>query len=223
MPTTPVVGIDGYPGGWVAARLHQDTVTWATAGVDGVSDLISQDAITAIDMPIGILDSGERECDLLARRALSGAASRVFITPPRRVLEIGLAAPNHAAQEAARQLMGKGVSRQALGLATRILALDAALNQIEGVVLEVHPEISFAELAGHVLDSKKRARGIGQRMAALETWLPNAADIVADTPADVPIDDSLDALAALWSAARWRDGNARTLPVGTRVRPFIAI
>ena len=90
-------------------------------------------------------------------------------------------------------------------------------------MIEVHPEISFATLAGQVLDRKKSAAGVGQRVAALLTWRPDIADVLATAPSDVPIDDALDALAALWSAVRWRDGLAQTLPADASEAPFIVV
>ena len=86
-------GIDGYPGGWVCATLAGGEVTWATAEVDAIATLLQRGTITGVDMPIGLSDSGLRECDSLARRELPGAASRVFTTPPRAVLMLGLGAP----------------------------------------------------------------------------------------------------------------------------------
>lgn len=221
---TTASGIDGYPGGWVCATLTRSTITWATAGVDGIAGLLRAGTITGIDMPIGLRDDGLRECDALARRALPGAASRVFTTPPRPVLALGLAVPNTEVQELSRRLTGSGVSRQALGLATRILALDAALAADPALaVIEVHPELSFAALAGAVLDRKKSAAGVGQRVAALLRWRDDAAAVLATAPPNVPVDDALDALAALWSAERWRDGRARTLPDGATEAPFIVV
>lgn len=217
-------GIDGYPGGWVCATLADDAITWTTAGVNGIADLLVAGTVTGIDMPIGLSDDGLRACDALARRALPGAASRVFTTPPRPVLTLGLAVPNAEVQEASRRLTGSGVSRQALGLATRILALDSVLTEDPSLaVIEVHPELSFATLAGRVLDRKKSAAGVGQRVAALLTWRPDVASTLAAAPPDVPIDDALDALAALWSAVRWRDGIARSLPPDALGAPRIVV
>ncbi len=218
------IGIDGYRGGWVAASLVDGEVTWATAAIADIGRLVPAEVVVAIDMPIGLLPSGERECDALARRALPGASSRVFTTPPRAVLELGPTAPNDEAQIVSRQLMGKGVSRQALHLAPRILALDACLaGRADARVVEVHPEISFAEMAGRVLARKKSAEGVEQRLAVLAAWLPGVVDAVAGRPRDVPIDDALDALAALWSAVRWRDGLARTLPADADAAPRIVV
>lgn len=120
--------------------------------------------------------------------------------------------------------MGKGISRQALALGPRILAVDALLTRHPTLsVIEVHPELSFAELSGRVPDPKKSARGVGQRIAALQRWLPATSEAVGQAPAGVPIDDALDALAALWSARRWLTGAARTLPPGAVAPPFIVI
>ncbi len=218
------VGIDGYRGGWISARLDDARITWSTATVPDIGSLLASDIVAGVDMPIGLLDIGERECDALARKALPGAASRVFTTPPRAVLELGPGAPNAEAQDLCRRLTGKGVSRQALNLAPRILALDEHLaRNPDHLVAEVHPEISFAELTGRVLTSKKTTAGVGQRIAALESWLPATADALAGVPSGVPIDDALDAMAALWSAVRLRDGQARTLPTQALQAPRIVI
>lgn len=218
------VGIDGYRGGWIAASLDGGGMTWATATVAGIGTLIEDDVATGIDMPIGLLDSGRRDCDALARQSLPGAWSRVFTTPPRVVLELGPDAPNELAQEVSRQAMGQGISKQARALGPRILALDAVLAGRPGHrVVEVHPELSFALLAGRVLDRKKSPDGVEQRLTALSEWIPGARGLVALRPRDVPIDDALDALAALWSAVRWRDGLARSLPADAQGAPRIVV
>lgn len=225
-PSRPrhAIGIDGCRGGWIAARLVDAGLSWHTAPIDRIDLLVSADAVTGIDMPIGLLDAGRRECDALARRELPGAASRVFTTPPRTVLELGPTAPNDVAQSTCRALMGTGVSRQALHLAPRILALDALLSSSPSLtVVEVHPEVSFAAMAGRVLSRKKSADGVAERLQALRAWLPAVDELVRQRPRGVPVDDALDALAALWSAVRWRDGLARTLPEGAVAPPFIAI
>lgn len=217
------VGIDGYRGGWVAATVVDASVEWMTCAVHSIAELLAPRTVVGIDMPIGLTEHGWRECDVLARQALGSARSRVFMTPPRAVLELGMQAPNDVVQEISHRLTGQGTSRQAMALAERILALDDALTRRPDVhVLEIHPELSFTEMAGEVLASKKSAVGVGQRLAALRPWLPDLDQVLAKVPADVPIDDALDALACAWSARRFRDGAARTLPEGATVAPFIA-
>ena len=140
------------------------------------------------------------------------------------MLELGPRAPNTQVQELSRRLMDRGVSRQALHLAPRILALDTCLEGLgDHRVVEVHPELSFAALAGRVLDRKASAAGVQQRRDALRAWLADVDRLVAERPRGVPVVDALDALAALWSAVRWRDGLARTLPEGADDPPFIAV
>jgi len=222
--TDPAVGIDGYRGGWVAAILDGPGVSWATAPVDAIAGLLPTSGLVGVDMPIGLLDEGWRACDALAKQELGSASARVFMTPPRPVLELGAGAPNDVVQDLCRRLTGQGVSRQALGLAERVLALDRALHRRSRVrVVEVHPELSFTELTGRTLPSKKSAAGVAARFAALRGWRPDTEQVVARAPADVPIDDALDALAALWSALRWREGLARTLPADALAPPFVAI
>ena len=130
------------------------------------------------------------------------------MTPPRDVILLGLSVPNEEVQQVARELTGQGVSRQALGLATRVLDVDGQLPDPR--ILEVHPELSFQRMAGEVLPSKKQARGVARRISSLSQALADI-DVLAALeacPADVPIDDSLDALAALWTARRHADGRS---------------
>lgn len=224
MTTNRVAGIDGCKGGWVCVIRDGDRWEWMTADVVGIGALIEDDATTGIDIPIGLLEVGERPCDGLARAGLPGAASRVFATPPRGVLELGWQVPNAVAQETSRRLMGKGVSRQALALGPRVLAVDEVVRLRPGLrVIEVHPELSFAAMSeGPPLPSKKTIEGERARIDALRQTYDGIAEVLSGAPAGVPIDDCLDALAVLWTAERWRDGVARTLPAAARERPFIA-
>lgn len=206
------------------AATHDGTeIAWQFAAVDAIGGLLLPRALVGIDMPIGLLDAGLRECDALLRRELPGAGSRVFTTPPRPVLELGLAAPNADVQELARRLTGQGVSRQALGLAPRILALDDALGTTEAVVVEVHPELSFATMCGHVLPSKHGAAGVAARIDAVEAWRSDAVAALDRRPTRVPIVDALDALAALWTAIRFRDGRARVIPPDAVAAPRVVV
>jgi predicted RNase H-like nuclease len=65
-------------------------------------------------------------------------------------------------------------------------------------------------MAGEVLPSKKSARGVARRLSSLAQAMTDV-DVVAaleTCPDDVPIDDSLDALATLWTARRHADGRS---------------
>ena len=201
-----LIGIDGYPGGWVGAVWSGSAVTWRTAPIGAFGALCAGAAVICVDMPVGLADNGWRACDLRARELLGVARSRVFMTPPRDVILLGLSVPNEEVQRVARELTGQGVSRQALGLASRVLDVDACLPDPR--ILEVHPELSFQRMAGEALPSKKQARGVGRRLSSLSRAMPDVdvAAALEACPGDVPIDDSLDALAALWTARRHADG-----------------
>lgn len=223
---TRVVGVDGYRGGWVAAHVGPGgAVRWSVAPVGGFADLLAcwpgapshGPAAIGVDIPVGAPDTGWRACDLEAKEALGRAASRVFLTPPRPVLALGPTADNARAQALSRRLTGQGVSRQALALTDRIRDVDAALRahpHLVDLIVEVHPELSFAAMTGRPpLPSKRTAVGVAQRLDALVGWV-DAATALLGCPDGVPVDDALDALAAAWSAARWAAGTARTLPGG---------
>ena len=197
---TAVLGVDGARGGWVGALVDDGRVSWLL--LPDVQAVLAVDAAAVgIDMPIGLPATGRRECDLLAKGLLGRAHPRVFLTPPRGVLAAGSYAE---ARPLHRELTGGvGLSAQTWGLVARIREVDAVAGDPR--LVEVHPELSFALLAGRVLAGKKTPAGREERLGAVRTWLP-------DLP-DPPFgDDGLDALAAAWSAARWLAGTARTLP-----------
>lgn len=210
MQVGALIGIDGCRGGWVGALDIDGALTWRTAPNGDITSLLNDVDIAAIDIPIGLVDHGWRECDHLAKAALGSAGSRVFMTPPRSVIELGLTAPNDLVQERSRALTGQGVSRQALALSSRILEVDALLPDAR--LIEVHPELSFASMAGRVLTSKHTAEGLTERIDALRTWRSDIDELLVHRPERVPMNDCLDALACLWTAARFRDGEARGRP-----------
>ena len=81
----------------------------------------------------------------------------MFETPVRAALQ----APDHASAVLTnRAATGRGVSIQAYGLRHRVLEVDAWLRaDVAGdrpPVYEVHPEVSFAQMAGHPLPDGKR-------------------------------------------------------------------
>ena len=85
-----IAGVDGCKRGWLVALGDG----WPTkslpklkicADFKAVLEATRDCQVVAIDMPIGLTDGAdERECDLLARKALSpGGGSRVFPAPRR--------------------------------------------------------------------------------------------------------------------------------------------
>ena len=202
----PVLGVDGCRGGWIGALVVGADVRWLR--LDDISAALAVDAaVVGVDMPIGLPATGRRACDLLAKKALGAAHSRVFLTPPRGVLD----APDYAvAGELHRGLAaGAGLSVQTWHIVDRIAEVDEVADDER--LVEVHPELSFAALAGRVLAPKRTAEGRAERLAALDRWLPGAVGRT-DLPSGPLAIDALDALAAAWSARRHLTGAASVLP-----------
>lgn len=201
-----VLGLDGCPGGWMGALVIGGDVRFLR--LDDISAALAVDAaVVGVDMPIGLPPTGRRACDLLAKKVLGAAHPRVFLAPPRGVL----AAPDYAvAGRLHRDLAGgAGLSVQTWHIVARIAEVDEAAGDER--LVEVHPELSFAALAGRVLSPKRTAAGRAERLAALDTWLPGAVGRTDLPPGPLAI-DALDALAAAWSAERQLTGTAAVLP-----------
>lgn len=202
-----VLGVDGCRGGWIGALVTDGSVRWLR--LPDISAALAVDAaVIGVDMPIGLPTRGRRECDLLAKHRLGRAHPRVFLTPPREVLT----APDYgAAGEVHRRLAdGAGLSIQTWHIVERIREVDAVADDPR--LVEVHPELSFAELAGGVLAAKRTREGRAARISAVQRWLPGGVDPTG-MPSGPFVVDALDALAAAFSAQRFLGGSARSLPV----------
>ena len=207
-----VAGIDGYGrGSWVAVVLDAGRFVRALAG-PSIGELLPRlaDAVViGIDIPIGLPDgTAPRRADVLARKRLGRRASTVFLTPPRPVLE----APTHReASRIAAELTGKGVSLQAYGIGARILEVEPFARS-DDRIREVHPEVSFAALAGSVVDEPKHTwGGTTVRRGLLAGAGITLPDVLGEADA-VPVDDVLDAAIAAWSADRIARRAHLTLP-----------
>jgi predicted RNase H-like nuclease len=216
-----VLGVDGWRGAWVGALLDGRSVTLlALPDVAAAALAVPDVELIAIDMPIGLSDDGPRACDVAARRLVGRARSSVFPAPLRAVL--GCA--NYAdACAVSRTASGKALSVQAWNLVPAIRALDAALDDVPpGHVLEVHPELAFRALDDRVEAPKASARGLAQRVRALQPAM-DVLDALSAAPPGVPAVDALDACAAAWSARRLADGVGDCVGDGTvdrRGRPM---
>ena len=74
---------------------------------------------------------------------------------------------------------------------------------------ETHPETAFALMNdGEPLASKRSALGVTQRLVHLRRHFPALEHSMLSAPPKVPVDDVLDAAAALWSALRIGSGEA---------------
>ncbi|MEJ5915250.1 DUF429 domain-containing protein [Pseudokineococcus sp. 1T1Z-3] len=221
-----VLGVDGCRGRWAACAWEgPGTAPVLTLEADPAGVLAAADRhgaeVVGLDLPLGLVTEGERAADAAARAYLlvaarrrpgpnaRGAASRVFVTPVRQVVAHG--GTYAQARELARSLGAPAPSAQAYALLGHVRAWDAvAAERVDGPgrLVEVHPELSFTEMAGRLLAPKRSARGARQRLTVLAgdrgLGCSDAALTSALEAADVHIalDDALDAMAAAWSA--WR-------------------
>jgi predicted RNase H-like nuclease len=194
----------------VACAGRADGPQVVKVAVAATLDRLPLTRVTGIDMPLGLLGAGWRDADLLARRALGRRGVTVFAIPPRAVWECSSYAE---ANRLCRELTGKGFSVQAWGLRRKIAEADRfrwrGATRRDGVQLyEVHPELSFAALAGAPLpDSKHTPAGL----AARRDLLARAGVTLPVKIAGAAENDLLDAAAVAWSARRIATGTAVTL------------
>lgn len=212
---TGVLGLDGCKAGWIGVVLVGDEAAAVFgSSVDAVvaaAEAISQIDIIAIDIPIGISETGRREADVLARRMLAGRASSVFSTPIREALEASTFAEANAASVA---LTGKGLSQQSYALGTKILEIDDYLARATVPVIEVHPEVVFAQMNGGIPVpwSKKTWAGHERRRALLAEHGIVLTGELGDAGRHAASDDMPDAAAAAWVARLHARGETTSLP-----------
>lgn len=209
------VGVDGCRGGWLAAWIERGRFVWRVFPSFAQVLAAFPGAVTGVDMPVGLPDSGSRAADTLARRLLGAPRASSVFTPPLRPL---LAARNDygEANRLSRALAGRGVSRQAFHLYPKIVELDAVITPaLQDRVREVHPELAFLAMSGSVNRlSKRTPDGYRERARKLRAAFPSVrvpAREEARTPGARP-DDVLDALAVYWTARRVPGGSAVSLP-----------
>ncbi|MEI8057627.1 MAG: DUF429 domain-containing protein [Actinomycetes bacterium] len=219
-----VLGVDGCPGGWAG-------ITWGGSDVEGwyastLRELIALAsaagplAVVGVDMPIGLADVGRREADRLAQSSLGRRSASIFVTPTRRALA---AADRAAASRLNVELGGPGVTAQAYALRAKVLEVDDLARELSSApaqsedtlirLVEVHPEMSFATMAGDPLrDSKRTWSGARERRRLLaEAGLDLDVDL-GIVGAKANADDVVDAAAAAWSAFRVANGDAVSRP-----------
>lgn len=185
-----IAGVDGCRSGWVVVTCVGHRLTDLTVVTDA-EELWSLDVDRiAIDIPIGLPDSGARACDRIARTALGPRRSSVFPAPCRPVLG---ARSYDEALALSRRVSGVGLSRQSWHLLPKIRQIDERISPADqGRVTETHPELAFARLAGGPLPTPKRhpeGRAVRASLLGRAGWvLPQrvpgaAADDLADAAA----------------------------------------
>jgi predicted RNase H-like nuclease len=204
-----VLGVDACKTGWIGIAWSNGGVTaHYAATIADLADAAGPLSVIGIDMPIGLPERGYRQADLAARAFIRPRQSSVFLTPARATLGIR---QHHRANVVNREHTGQGLSIQAFSLLPKIQEVDDWLPKAPCRVVEVHPEVSFTELAGAPLPPKKTWSGAEQRREHLKaagitlTGTLNEAGTAA-------VDDILDAAVAAWTARRVHEGTAVSLP-----------
>lgn len=217
----PVLGVDACPTGWVGVLLAPDRppAVLAAGRIAALVELARETAevaVVAIDIPIGLPDRGSRLADELARRALPGKGSSVFTTLTRAAYTAESYAEGREQNLAATDGL-RSASAQAYALRARILDVDEWLRSKPTVaVIEVHPELSFARMAGQPIAARKKdPEGIDARRRTLED-----AGLVPPAwyrGSGFGEDDLLDACAVAWTAVRHARREAESLPAEPEV------
>jgi len=208
-----IAGVDGTRRGWIAMIKDDGPSIEARfcTSDDDLLALFNSCAVITIDIPIGLPENGPRSCDHHARRFLGRRASSVFPAPLRPLLALREFSD---ANRVARDLQKRGISKQGWAIVPKVAQIDRLLQRhrnLRGRVYEVHPEVSFAAWNDHeaIAESKHSKEGLAARRALAVAHFGEEA--LPSTPKYAAENDVLDALAALWTAERIRDGRAREL------------
>ncbi|GGF52243.1 hypothetical protein GCM10007301_09650 [Azorhizobium oxalatiphilum] len=230
-----VVGLDGCPGGWIAAH-------WSGAGtltlsrIAHLADLFPAGAmapVAAIDIPIGlpaVAGEGGRPPERHVRPLLGGRQSSVFSVPSRAAVEAAadIAVPEgeryrHACAVALETSQPpRKISKQAFMIFPKILEADALLRHRPDLPLtECHPEVSFWAMNDkQPLSLPKKVKGAPDMPGlVLRIGLLAAQGLPVDRltrerarSLGAGLDDLVDACACAWSARRIALGTALSFP-----------
>ncbi len=216
-----VAGADGCKKGWLRVSRETETAELCFHLIERSRDLVDcppQPAVLTLDIPIGLPEAGQRDCDRRARKCLgSPRQSSVFPVPIRPALQ---AKDRGEASRITEIQDGRKVGVQSWALYEKIREVDELLQssaEARQRIREVHPEICFWSWSGMraMADRKKSHAGKTQRCKLAEEWL--GPDVLISGRGNHPRkhvadDDILDAIAALWTATRIAQGVAQTLP-----------
>jgi len=220
-----LAGVDGCPGGWIAAFVRRTGDEVRIAVVPRFADVLAEArGIVAVDMPIGLPERaghGGRSAENAVRPLLGVRQSSVFSVPSRAAIYAADYAAFCAAALATSDPPRK-VSKQLFNIAPKIREIDALLRADATLVprvFEVHPELAFWRLNGErALAEPKKVKsrcyepGLALRRGLLiSAGLPPAV-VNAPPPKGARPDDLLDALACAAVARRIGVGNARPFP-----------
>jgi predicted RNase H-like nuclease len=197
------LGVDAARGGWIGVALVDGRFADAVLErrFPALLERFTDAELIGVDIPIGLPEiGGRRRADVEARTHVGARRSSVFFTPARAALE--------SASYSEARAIAPSTSAQAWALRTAILDVDRVDDPR---VREVHPEVSFAVLAGEPLAFAKRTwNGLHERVRLLRragVEIPEHLDAGLASA-----DDVLDAAVGAWSATRIARGEHVTVP-----------
>ncbi len=250
-----IAGVDGCPAGWLwvaydleakKAPRKQKTCADAKPQLDSLcpqrlrvgiepsfARLLNEtlpDCLIMVDMPVGLVETGRRACEGMARTILGPRRSSVFSAPRRPMLHCETYAEANALGKAQGPDGGGGLSAQAWNLIPKIRDLDAAITPKDQARLgEAHTEVAFTRLgaarsakenAGDDGDgapcrySKRSAEGEEERRQRLTQNGLSPTALIDQLRLHFPLkkhfsnDDLLDACALLLTAKARIEGDA---------------
>lgn len=224
-----VLGVDGCRAGWVAARLNLlsgETAAFIIPSFDDLWKGVGTEAeMIAVDMPIGLAETGRRACEREARKLLSPYRhTSVFPTPRRAMLAFD--AYEDANDWGKRQgaEAGGGLSRQAWMITPKIREIDNVIKpRDQRRLAEGHPEVAFWRLNGGApcRHPKRKPEGAKERLALLRRQgISNARRLYeslrAEAGAKIGADDVYDACALALTAKARLEGKAVRLGDGAK-------
>jgi len=218
-----VAGVDAAKGGWVMAATGTAPGSpvafslWPCFADVWAEARTREFLALAVDMPIGLPATELRRSDIEAREILGPRRSSLFWTPPLCVLD---ATDHDEANRLSKETTSRGLSIQAFHLLPKVREVRSVLTpddlaaEARPQAAEVHPETSFAVLAGQPMSaSKRQPGGQAERLAALAPGFDNL-DAAPAPLSGATLDDLLDAAAAAWTARRMAADTAITLGDG---------
>ncbi|WP_436908192.1 DUF429 domain-containing protein [Halosimplex marinum] len=218
------VGVDWASGTWVVvtATADETTVDTEPSLLNVWHDYGDRADEIVVDIPVHLVDDGDRKCDQLAKEFLGLRASTVFWTPN----EQAVATDEYPEAAAANS---RGLGSQSWGLIPRIREVQALLTEIDDAqttVYESHPEVCFRAFSEGGLPSKTSTEGISRRQQILQAHGGDAFSSVVEFVESRRessewhqriqsgrLDDVLDA-AVLALTAREANGMYSTFPAG---------
>jgi len=210
------VGIDGARGGWV--RITYDSISLCLTISEKLEDLLIEGAVHFVDMPkdLGTIDKPDRTCDAWMRSQLKERKSSIF-TPP--IQDVVAEASYEAANARSRELVGKGISKQAWNLVPRIREFQTIT---EADVYESHPEVCFSVMTGsEARFSKKTEAGELERIELLRRYSKSSP--WKWKMSNVQVDDIIDACILAVAAYEAGTTGMVTHPDQTEGVPFVAV